>query len=153
MQRRHWPISEFETRQGTEIGVSDWILVDQDRIDAFANVTLDEQYIHVDPIRAEATAFGGTIAHGFLSLSLLSALSYSAIPAIDDEKTGVNYGFGQVRFVTPVRSGRRVRGRFKLKSISEKHKGRWVLTFDVSVEIDGEPKPALVAEWITMSIV
>lgn len=152
MPRPQLPIAELRARQGKEIGVSEWILIDQDRIDAFARVTLDEQYIHVDPARAKATPFGGTIAHGFLTLSLLSAMAYSAVPSIEGETTGVNYGFGNVRFLAPVRSGRRVRGRFTLKSIIEKREGQWLLTFEASIEIQNEAKGALVAEWMTMSI-
>ena len=130
--------------------VSHWLTVDQARIDAFAKVTEDEQFIHVDPDRAAATAFGGTVAHGFLTLSLLSAMAYSALPRIEDAAHGVNYGFDRVRFVHPVRSGRRVRGRFKLVSVTPRSAREWQLTYELSVEIEGVEKPALAATWLTM---
>lgn len=143
----------FRESIGTEIGVSDWILVDQERIDSFAHATLDAQFIHVDPLRAAETPFGGTIAHGFLSLSLLSPMAYSGVPSLEGMKMGLNYGFNNVRFLTPVASGRRIRGHFVLKSFSERAPGRWQTILDVSVEIEGEDQPALVAEWITLHLV
>ncbi len=132
--------------------VSRWLIVDQQRIDAFAKVTEDEQFIHVDPGRAGATAFGGTVAHGFLTLSLLSTLAYSALPRIEGAAHGVNYGFDRVRFVHPVRSGTRVRGHFKLLAVTQRSKREWQLTYDVSVEIEGAHKPALAATWLTMQV-
>ena len=142
------PIAALCDRIGEEIGISDWMLVDQSRIDVFADVTEDRQWIHIDPAAAAESPFGGTIAHGFLSLSLLAPLSYSAMPAVENLQTGVNYGFNNVRFLTPVRSGKRVRGRFMLKELVERTPGRWQMTVNATVEIEGETKPALVAEWM-----
>jgi acyl dehydratase len=143
--------AEYETMIGKEIGVSDWIQIDQARINAFADITIDPQYIHVDPEAAKASPFGGTIAHGFLTLSLLSAMAENTLPTIDDTKTKVNFGFNSVRFVAPVRSGKRVRGRFVLKAVGMRSPGVVQSTFAVTVEIEQEPKPALVAEWLTLA--
>jgi len=132
---------------------SRWMTVDQARIDAFAKVTEDELFIHVDPERAKATQFGGTIAHGFLTLSLLSAMAYSALPRIEGAVHGVNYGFDRVRFVSPVPSGSRVRGHFTLKAATPRSAREWQLTYEVSVEIEGAQKPALAATWLTMQVV
>jgi acyl dehydratase len=132
--------------------VSRWLIVDQARIDAFAKVTEDEQFIHVDPERAGATAFGGTVAHGFLTLSLLSAMAYSALPRIEGAVHGVNYGFDKVRFIHPVRSGSRVRGHFTLQAVTPRSAREWQLRYEVSVEIAGAQKPALAAVWLTMQV-
>ena len=132
--------------------VSRWLIVDQARIDAFAKVTEDEQFIHVDPERARATAFGGTVAHGFLTLSLLSAMAYHALPKIEGAAHGVNYGFDRVRFVRPVPSGSRVRGHFTLLSVTLRSEREWQLSYEVSVEIEGARKPALAAVWLTMQV-
>jgi acyl dehydratase len=137
---------------GQEVGLSDWIDVDQGRIDAFADITEDRQFIHVSPEAAAATPFGGTIAHGFLTLSLLSRMAETAIPRVADAAMGVNYGFERVRFLTPVRSGARIRARFVLNGAEEKGSGRWLLTWQVTVEIEAVEKPALVADWLTMQI-
>ncbi len=144
--------SELQGLIGQEVGVSRWFVVDQARIDAFADCTEDRQFIHVDPEAARATPFGGTIAHGFLTLSLASAMSYDAVRPLDGVVMGVNYGFDKLRFLTPVRAGRRVRGRFKLLSAEDKGGGRWLLKHELTVEIDGEDKPALVAEWLAMQM-
>lgn len=144
--------SELQGLIGQEVGVSRWFEVDQARIDAFADCTEDRQFIHVDPQAARATPFGGTIAHGFLTLSLASAMSYDAVRPLDGVVMGVNYGFDKLRFLTPVRAGRRVRGRFKLLSAEDKGGGRWLLKHELTVEIDGEDKPALVAEWLAMQM-
>jgi acyl dehydratase len=141
-------IEEIQARVGCEVGVSDWILVDQARIDAFADVTEDPQFIHIDPVAAAKTPFGGTIAHGFLTLSLLSRMAADAMLRPETFKMGVNYGFGKVRFIAPVRSGKRVRGRFTLAAFEEKRPGQWQFLHNVTVEIEGEGKPALTAEWI-----
>ena len=138
---------------GTEVGVSRWILVDQARIDAFAEITEDRQFIHIDPVAAAKTPFGGTIAHGFLTLSLLSAMTYDAVPPLEGVVMGVNYGFDKVRFLAPVPSGSKVRGRFRLASAEDKGGGRWLLKHEVTVEIEGGDKPALVAEWLGMQVV
>src|SRR6185312_11031454 len=123
-----------------------------ERTDAFANVTEDELFIHVDPDRARATQFGGTIAHGFLTLSLLSAMAYSALPRIEGASHGINYGFDRVRFVHPVPAGSRVRAHFTLKAATPRSAREWQLTYEVSVEVEGAPKPALAATWLTMQV-
>ncbi len=146
-------LDEIRSKVGQEIGVSDWILVDQARIDAFAKVTEDHQFIHVDPVAASKTPFGGTIAHGFLSLSLLSRMAADVFLIPDGVKMAVNYGFERVRFLAPVRSGKRVRGRFTLASVEEKRPGQWQFVHQVTVEIEDEPKPALTAEWIGLIFV
>ena len=146
-------LDEIRSKVGQEIGASDWILVDQPRIDSFAEVTEDHQFIHVDPVAAAKTPFGGTIAHGFLSLSLLSRMAADVFLIPDGVKMAVNYGFERVRFLAPVRSGKRVRGRFTLASVEEKRPGQWQFVHNVTVEIEGEAKPALTAEWIGLIFV
>jgi acyl dehydratase len=141
-------LDEIRSRVGSEIGVSDWILVDQARIDAFADTTEDHQFIHVDSAAAALTPFGGTIAHGFLTLSLLSRMAADVMLVPDTLRMAVNYGFEKVRFIAPVRSGKRIRGRFTLASADEKRPGQWEFLHHVEVEIEGEEKPALVADWI-----
>ncbi|WP_099865461.1 MaoC family dehydratase [Pararhizobium haloflavum] len=137
---------------GQEVGLSDWITVDQSMIDAFANATNDHQFIHVDPRRAAAeTPFGGTIAHGFLTLSLLSSMNYACLPTIAEQTFGINYGFDKIRFMAPVRSGARVRGRFRLKAARFRGHDMVMTTYDVTVEIENERKAALTAEWLTIS--
>ena len=139
---------------GKEIGVSRWIEVDQKRIDVFADVTEDPQFIHIDPERAKAeTPFGGTIAHGFLSLSLLSPMAMDLGFSLEGMSMGINYGFEKIRFLQPVRAGRKVRGHFALENAVERHPGQWMLTYGVTVEIEGEDKPALIANWLTLQIV
>jgi len=141
-------LDEIRSKVGQEVGVSDWILVDQARIDTFADVTEDPQFIHIDPERASQTPFGGTIAHGFLTLSLLSRMAADTMLRPEVVKMGVNYGFERVRFIAPVRSGKRVRGRFILAGFEEKRPGQYQFTHNVTVEIEGEDKPALIADWI-----
>jgi acyl dehydratase len=140
-------LEDMQAKVGEAIGTSDWFLIDQNRIDHFADTTEDHQFIHVDPEAAKATPFGQTIAHGFLTLSMLAALSASAVekPAV---RMSVNYGFNKVRFLSPVKSGKRIRGHFKLLEMVEKRPGQWQQTVEVTVEIEGEGKPALLAEWI-----
>ena len=138
------PAGELAAMVGQSF-VSRWMTVSQERIDAFAKVTEDEQFIHVDPDRAAETAFGGAVAHGFLTLSLLSAMAYSALPKIEGAAHGVNYGFDRVRFVRPVPSESRVRGRFTLQAVTPRSEREWQLRYDVSVEIEGGEKPALAA--------
>lgn len=143
---------EIMKRVGTEIGVSDWIIVEQTMIDTFADATHDHQFIHVDPERAKAeTPYGGTIAHGFLTLSLLSALNYSGLPKIREQTMGINYGFEKIRFMSPVKCGARVRGRFMLAETRLRGANMLMLTYDVTVEIENERKPALTATWTTIS--
>lgn len=147
------PIDEIRRMVGTETGLSDWIEVGQDRIDAFAEATEDRQFIHVDPDAAAKTMFEGTIAHGFLTLSLLSRMASDAMPVPDGLKMAVNYGLDRVRFLTPVRSGKRVRGRFVLDSVEEKAPGQFLMRHTVTVEIEGEDRPALTAQWLGLLIV
>jgi acyl dehydratase len=145
------PVAELQAMVGRSFA-SRWLTVDQARIDAFANVTEDEQFIHVDPERADAAGFGGTIAHGFLTLSLLSTMAYSVLPKLEGTVHGVNYGFDRVRFLHPVRSGSRVRGHFTLVAATPRSQREWQLTYEVSVEIEGAHKPALAAVWLTMQV-
>ena len=141
-------LDQIRARIGEEVGVSSWLGIDQPRIDAFAEATEDRQYIHVDPEAAQQTPFGGTIAHGFLTLSLLSRFAADAALAPEGLKMAVNYGLDRVRFLTPVKSGKRLRGRFMLDSAEEKAPGQWLMRYRVTVEIEGEEKPALTAEWL-----
>lgn len=141
-------IEEIQQRVGSEIGTSDWLLVDQARIDAFADVTEDHQFIHVDPERAKTTPFRGTVAHGFLTLSLLSRMADGVMLHPESLRMAVNYGFEKVRFMAPVKSGKRIRGRFRMLSAEEKRASQWQITYEVTVEIEDEEKPALIADWI-----
>ena len=141
-------LDEIRARIGEEIGVSSWFAINQARIDAFAEVTEDRQFIHVDPAAAAATPFGGTVAHGFLTLSLLSQMASAIMMMPKGARMAVNYGLERVRFIQPVRAGSRVRGRFTLVSADEKRPGQLQFLHRVTVEIDGEEKPALTAEWI-----
>jgi acyl dehydratase len=143
-------IDEIRKRVGQEIGLSSWIAIDQSRIDAFAGATEDRQFIHVDPDAAARTPFGGTIAHGFLTLSLLSRMAAETALVPDTTKMVVNYGLDRVRFLAPVRSGKRIRGRFTLDGVEEKSAGQILLRHVISVEIEGEDKPALSAVWLTL---
>jgi len=139
---------------GKETGVSPWMTVTQEMINTFADATGDHQFIHVDEEKAKLTPFGGTIAHGFLSLSLLPVLSAQAdLPRLDNIKMGVNYGGNKTRFLAPVRSGKNVRGRFKMLELEEKRPGQYQQTMEFTLEIEGEEKPALMAEWITQFFV
>ena len=141
-------LDEIRARLGEEVGTSSWLRIDQARIDQFAEATEDRQFIHVDPAAAEQTPFGGTIAHGFLTLSLLSRMGAEAMLVPEGLKMAVNYGLDRVRFLAPVRSGARVRGRFTLDSVEEKAPGQWLMRHTVTVEIEGEDKPALTAQWL-----
>ena len=146
-------LDEIRGKIGEEVGVSGWLSVDQTRIDAFADATEDHQFIHVDPEAAAKAGFGGTIAHGFLSLSLLSRMAAEAMLIPEGVKMAVNYGFDRVRFLAPVKSGKRVRGRFTLDSVDEKAPGHILLRHSVTVEIEGEDKPALTAIWLGLMFV
>jgi acyl dehydratase len=146
-------LDDIRSRIGEEVGVSSWIVVDQARIDAFADATDDRQFIHVDPVAAAQTPFGGTVAHGFLTLSLLSCMGAEAMLLPDGLRMAVNYGLDRVRFLAPVRSGSRVRGRFRLDSVEEKAPGQILLRHTVTVEIEGEDKPALTAQWLGLMFV
>lgn len=143
-------LSDVASWVGREIGVSEWMTVDQGRIDRFADVTEDWQFIHVEPEKAKATPFGGTIAHGFLTLSLLSMFAERTALRIEGAEIGINYGFNRIRNPAPVRAGARIRGRFFLKRFEMKSPTRALFTYEVTVEIEGENKPAIVAEWLAM---
>lgn len=135
---------------GREVGVSGWVQIDQDRIDRFAEVTEDTQFIHVDPTAARQTIFGGTVAHGFLVLSMLSKFAYEVGLEIPGTQMAVNYGFERVRYPSPVPAGARIRGRLGLKSMDMRSPTRAQLVYEVVVEIEGKDKPAAVAEWVTL---
>ena len=136
---------------GEEIGVSSWHLVDQKLIDVYADTIEDHQFIHVDPERAKReTAFGTTIAHGFLTMSLLSIMSYEVMPLVEGVTMGVNYGFDRLRFISPVKSGSRVRGRFTLTEATLRKPGELLSRTAVAVEIEGEKRSALVADWLEL---
>jgi acyl dehydratase len=141
-------LDDIRASIGGEIGVSEWILVDQSRIDTFADTTEDRQFIHIDPAAAAQTPFGGTIAHGFLSLSLLSRMAADVMQVPDNTLMAVNYGLDRVRFIAPVRSGSRVRGRFVLDAVDDKAPGQLLLRHTVTVEIENHDKPALTAQWL-----
>ncbi|MGB7182191.1 MAG: MaoC family dehydratase [Burkholderiaceae bacterium] len=144
--------SQLSDMVGRDLGVSDWITVSQERIDAFANCTDDHQFIHIDPDKAKKTPFGGTIAHGFLTMSLLSNLAYDTALSLEGAGLGINYGFEKGRFLSPVHAGKRIRARFTLKAATEKKPKHWMLNYDVTVEIENEEKPAMQMEWVTMQV-
>jgi acyl dehydratase len=141
-------LEEVRSKVGQQVGSSDWIEVGQDRISQFADATDDHQFIHVDPAAAAAAGFGGTIAHGFLSLSLLSRMAADVMLIPDSTRMALNYGLDRVRFLAPVKAGKRVRGHFTLDGIEEKAPGQLLIRQTVSVEIEGEDKPALTAQWL-----
>ncbi len=141
---------ELLSAGGTNLGTSDWLQVDQERINQFADVTLDHQFIHIDPVAAAKTPFGGTVAHGFLSLSLLPFLMKDLTLVPDNVVMGVNYGFNSLRFLSPVPVNSKVRANVSVKEVVEKKPGQYLITYAVALEIEGVEKPALVAEWLTM---
>ena len=143
-------VDELAKRVGTTLGVSRWFEIGQDRIDRFADVTEDWQFIHLDPDRAAETPFGGTVAHGYLTLSMLSAMSYDVLPRMDGMRASVNYGFDRIRFLAPVRSGSRLRARFELVEVAPKGDDRLLVRLAVTMEIDGRDGPALSADWLVM---
>jgi acyl dehydratase len=145
-------LDELIALAGSEAGVSRWFAIDQPRIDAFAEITEDRQFIHVDPEAARATPFGGAIAHGFLTLSMLSALAMDALPRVEGRAMGVNYGFDKLRFVSPVRAGGRIRGRFRIDSVTPRSPTEFMVRYAATVEIEGAVKPAIVAEWLTIVV-
>ena len=146
-------LDEIRAHVGEEIGVSSWLTVDQERIDAFAEATEDRQFIHTDPEAAARTPFGGTIAHGFLSLSLLSRMGAEVMLFPPSLTMAVNYGLDRVRFLAPVKAGSQVRGRFTLDSVEEKAPGQILMRHTVTVEIANEDKPALTAQWLGLLFV
>lgn len=137
---------------GQEIGVSNWVEIDQSRIDRFADATDDHEGVHVDPAAARAVGFPDTIAHGFLTLSMLMKLQRDAVSDPIDIKTGFNYGFDRLRFLSPVHVGARVRGRFKLLSMEQAAPGRWRRVMETVIEIEGQEKPAVSAQWIAFFV-
>lgn len=146
-------LKQSEALIGTEVGVSNWITVDQEMINAFAETTVDDQWIHVDPERAAAeTPFGGTIAHGFLTLSLASRFSYDCFKMLPGQVMGINYGMNKLRFLMPVRAGSRLRGRFTLQDVKARSATDLLRTNLLTIEIEGEETPALVAEWLGLSV-
>ena len=145
---------DIAAKVGEEIGTSDWVEITQDRINKFAEATDDHQFIHVNEEAAKMTPFGGTIAHGFLTLSMIPYLTQqSDVPRPDGIKMAVNYGGNKTRFLNPVKSGKRIRGRWKLLGMEEKRPGQWQQTVEITIEIEGEEKPALICEWMTMFFV
>ncbi len=145
-------VDELMRQIGNSRLTSDWITVDQDRINKFADVTEDHQFIHIDEEMAKATPFGGTIAHGYLTLSLLSKMGEGTLHVLEGVMAGVNYGCNKLRFINPVRSGKRVRGHFSLIDFKQPKPGTNVLTYNIEVEIEGEEKPALITEWVFMQM-
>ncbi|MDW6025015.1 MaoC family dehydratase [Mesorhizobium sp. BAC0120] len=147
-------LEKVQASVGTEIGVSPWRVVSQTIIDKFADATDDHQFIHVDPERAAREApFGGTIAHGFLLLSLLSAMTFETLPEIEGQSMGINHGFDKIRFQAPVKSGARIRARFFLADVNARPSGWVQVSYDVTIEIENSPKPALTARWLTLTFV
>lgn len=145
--KRYARLADLQALAGQEIGTSDWLLIDQERIDRFAQATGDEQWIHVDPVRAAAGPFGATVAHGFLTLSLVPLLHETAF-SVEDARMGVNYGLNRVRFISPVRVGSSLRGRFQLLAF-EPLEGGAQLTMAVTLELGGQERPACVAETVS----
>ncbi|MFT6088189.1 MAG: acyl dehydratase [Glaciecola sp.] len=138
---------------GKQSGVSRWFTISQEQIDMFADATHDHQFIHVDVEKAKETPFGSTIAHGFLSLSLLSAIAYDASINLENTIMGLNYGFDKIRFLHPVKVNSKVRGSMVLVDVLEKRPNEFLLTWNVTIEIESIDKPALTAQWLTMTIV
>jgi acyl dehydratase len=151
---RFIPTNAIKEMVGQVVGTSSWVEITQERVNKFAEATGDFQFIHVDPEKAKLTPFGGTIAHGFLTLSLIPLLTMeSDCPRAEGIKMGVNYGGNRTRFLAPVRVGKRVRGHFKLLEMEEKRPGQWQQTMEITVEIEGEDKPALLCEWVSQFFV
>ena len=153
MSNNKLSVDELKAKVDQDLGTSRWFPVTQERIDQFADLTEDPQWIHLDAERAaKETPFGGTIAHGFLSLSLLSAMAMDVVPGVQGTVMGINYGFDKVRFLAPVRAGRRVRVHTQITDVTQKDDNRFLIKQAVSVEIEGEDTPALVAEWLSMVV-
>ena len=145
-------LAELQSLVGQEIGASEWLVITQDLIDRFADLTGDHQPIHVDPAAAARTKWGGTIAHGFFALSLIGPFSYQVVPRIRGTQSTLNYGLNRVRFITPIPCGSRIRGRFTLLSIERRRDVGVNVTFNVTVELEHQDRPALVAEWIITAL-
>lgn len=146
------PKEQLADHVGTQFAPGAWLTLDQARIDTFADCTEDHQFIHVDREKAAQTPFGGTIAHGFLTLSVLAKLAEGEGVVPENVAMGINYGFDKVRFLAPVRAGKRVRAHRKLVRVDRKDENRFLMKTEVSVEIEGEDTPALIAEWLTMVV-
>jgi len=146
------PKDEMVNAVGTTFEPGEWILVSQERINAFADCTEDHQFIHIDQEKAAKTPFGGTIAHGFLTLSLLAKMLEGNGVVPENIVMGINYGFDKVRFLAPVRAGKRVRANVTITAVDRKDDNRFLIKQSVSVEIEGEENPALIAEWLTMVV-
>lgn len=143
----------IKTVIGTEVGVSDWVQITQEMVNQFAALTGDPVTLHTDEAFARQTVFGGTIAHGLLTLSMIGGFCTAAEVLMEGITMGLNYGFDKVRFIAPVKTGSRLRGRFVLRAMDERTTGRWVSVMDVTIEIEAEERPALIAEWLGMQIV
>jgi len=153
MSKETLTIDQIKARIGQNIGTSKWFDIGQQRIDDFADATEDHQFIHIDVERAKKeTPFGGTIAHGFLTLSLLAPMGYDALPAIANRAMGINYGLDKVRFLSPVRAGSRVRGHYKLVDVTPRSPKELLFKYEVTVEIEGQERPALIAESLGMAV-
>lgn len=146
-------LNEFASSAGRELEPSDWLLIDQERVNQFASATNDHQFIHVDPERATQSPFGGTIAHGFLTLSLLSYLNGQNLIVPEGLVMGINYGSNKIRYLQPVNVGERIRSRQKLLEISQKKPGQWMVKSMITVEIENKEKPAMIAEILSLYIV
>ena len=145
-------LAALQARIGDSFGPSRWITVDQGMIDRFADVTQDDQFIHIDPTRAAGTPLGGTIAHGFLTLSLASRFAYDCFPMMPGQTMGINYGFNRLRFLSPVRAGSRLRGRFTLSGAHIRAATELMRETVLTIEIEGQDTHALVAEWLGLAI-
>jgi len=145
-------LQEFQARIGTVIGTSAWHIIDQERIDAFADVTEDHQHIHVDPERARTGPFGGTIAHGFLSLSLLSVMSYEAVPPLAGTSHSVNYGFDRIRFLAPVAAGAEIQATFTIAAIEARGNGDYLFRYAAAIGARDAGRPALLADWLVLQV-
>lgn len=153
MEKKYLSVDNYLAETGSLECISPWVEVSQELINTFADATHDHQFIHVHEKRAKAeTAFGGTIAHGFLSLSLLSKFASDALPAIENRAMVINYGFDKIRFLNPVSSGSRLRGHFKLVEANPRKPGEYLSRFEVSVEIEKQEKPALIADWLSLTL-
>ena len=153
MIKSNMSIEDFRNSAGLELGPSDWLLIDQDRIDRFADATNDYQFIHVDPEKAAATSFGSTIAHGFLSLSVLPALLTQIIPIPDGMVMGINYGTDKVRFSLPVNVNSRVRARARIEKVNARSGGQFMVKIKATLEIENRQRPAVVADILSMYVV
>jgi acyl dehydratase len=145
--------AEYLLLRNYDCGASDWLVLDQRRIDAFADATEDRHFIHTDPVRAKETRFGSTVAHGFLTLSLIAGFAYQVVPEVTGGLTGANLGFDRVRLILPVPAGSRVRGAFVIRQVTERANNAIERLIDVAVELEGSAKPAAVAEWRTVVFV